>query len=254
MVDCSIPMFGLSKKISQGASDVTGIVQCNGKLFYNGKEITCVTIHKCLLNFIDWCRVVSDQKVILVGHNCKTFDGPRLLRKVLACGLVELFKECVEGFVDTLPMFRKVYKGSYRCFSQEYLASKLLGIEYKAHNACEDAKTLAKLVNAAAVSSQTLAENSFDVAAVLQMVAQQNAKSENEQSLNVFIEKRVLSKSMVARIAKSGLSYNHLFLAFKRNKNTGLKTLLGERDRNGKMRVTQSKRVIAALNTYFVGN
>ena len=52
------------QKISQGASDVTGIVQCNGKLFYNGKEITCVTIHKCLLNFIDWCRVVSDQKVI----------------------------------------------------------------------------------------------------------------------------------------------------------------------------------------------
>ena len=239
------------QNISQMSSDVTGIVQIEGKMFYNGREVACMTIKKCLLNFIDWCQSRSNGQVVLVGHNCKVFDAPRLLRKVRACGLIEPFEKIVVGFIDTLPVFRKLYKGRFRCFSQENLATELLGITYKAHNASDDAKTLAKIVNGVKLSKQSLFENSFGIAAVLQMVAQHDAKTDNEESLGVLVEKRVISKSMVARIAKSGLSYKHLCLAFKRNKDTGIKTLLGERDCNNKIRVTQSKRITSALKNYF---
>ena len=55
---------------------------------------------------------------------------------------------------------------------------------------------------------------------------------------------------MVNKIASSGLCMQHLQLAFSRNEDKGIELLFSDRDVNGKLRVTKSKKIISLLNDY----
>ena len=66
------------------------------------------------------------------------------------------------------------------------------------------------------------------------------------------IPKANLSVSMSEKIAKSGLSYRDLELAFKRKGSDGIHLLLTEKDTNGKFRVTNSSKVEKKLCEFFV--
>ena len=65
-----------------------------------------------------------------------------------------------------------------------------------------------------------------------------------------LVQTKLLSKGMATKIAGSGLSYRHLQLAFRRDKDCGLQRLLGEVT-NGKVRVTKSARIIDSLAQHF---
>ncbi|KAL3061117.1 hypothetical protein OYC64_009348 [Pagothenia borchgrevinki] len=56
----------------------------------------------------------------------------------------EPFEQVVSGFVDTLPLSKKLYPQLKR-FNQPYLVRYFLGERYNAHNAVEDAKLLEEL-------------------------------------------------------------------------------------------------------------
>ena len=59
----------------------------------------------------------------------------------------------------------------------------------------------------------------------------------------------MLSESMVTKIAGSGLTYCHLALAWRRDKESGIEKLLGEKV-GGKIRVTRGSGVISVWNAH----
>lgn len=85
------------------------------------------------------------KKLILFGHNIQSVDYLVLMHALQACNKVSEFTEVVDGFVDTLKLFKLVKPGlsSYR---QENLCECLSGIVYTAHNAIGDVSALKTLV------------------------------------------------------------------------------------------------------------
>uniref|UniRef100_A0AAV2KK95 exodeoxyribonuclease III n=1 Tax=Knipowitschia caucasica TaxID=637954 RepID=A0AAV2KK95_KNICA len=86
------------------------------------------------------------QRPLLVGHNARAFDVPVLLRALEQCGLREALQDCVEGAVDSLALARDLLQGQGGSFRQGALVRRLLGEEYTAHDALQDARALQRLV------------------------------------------------------------------------------------------------------------
>ena len=74
-------------------------------------------------------------------------------------------------------------------------------------------------------------------------------RDKNVQTFHSLIVSKVISKGLAEKAASSGLSYRHLQIAFKRQGESGLKSLLGEKF-NGKVRVSKSVRVISSILEY----
>ena len=72
---------------------------------------------------------------------------------------------------------------------------------------------------------------------------------QNVESLMILKYQKILSKGMIDRIAKSGLSLGHLKLAVSRCGLLGLQQLCKE-SVNGKPRVTNMTRIITKLFDY----
>ena len=118
--------------------------------------------------------------MLLVGHNSKVFDAPRLVLHVLFCSKITEFSELVIGFSDTLLAFRDVYKGQFDSFSQVNLVRNILKQEYCAHNALKDSKCLAELVQCSTITVQDLIAHSSTVEAVIQERRRSTERSLNE--------------------------------------------------------------------------
>ena len=161
-----------TQKISVGASAVNGLEFIDGEMFYRGTKVPCMPLDQCLRKFLTWveqCAAAGKGKVTLIGHNSQRFDAPRLVRAVNCCGLLPRLRKVEPCFSDTLPLFRKLYNGKTTDFSQPALVKNFTaGDTYEAHNACEDAKMLAKLVKNAGATSKDLDEFSFSLDSVLQ--------------------------------------------------------------------------------------
>ena len=69
-------------------------------------------------------------------------------------------------------------------------------------------------------------------------------------TLRPLEDSKALSKSMSAKIARSGLNYSHLKSAFTRNGFDGLQALFSEQV-NGKVRVTRDGRIIQRVFEHF---
>jgi hypothetical protein len=73
---------------------------------------------------------------------------------------------------------------------------------------------------------------------------------QNLTSLKPLVDAKVIGIAMAKNVASSGLQMDHIKLAHKRNHSDGIKRLLNEKDRNGKIRVTDSSRIIKKLTNY----
>ena len=65
-------------------------------------------------------------------------------------------------------------------------------------------------------------------------------------------DQKIISKFMTRKIAQSGLSYQHLKLAYLRDTHCGLKHILSEKV-NGQPRVTNRLSIVESINQYFKG-
>ena len=98
-----------TKPISAGASRVTQLSVRRGKLYHKGKPVDAVEMKDAL------------QKVVLFAHNANAFDSKRIIYTLMRCNLLNPFRECVAGFVDTLSLFKNVLperKACRRAWSQ----------------------------------------------------------------------------------------------------------------------------------------
>ena len=69
-------------------------------------------------NKLDWLQ--DSGQVVLVGHNLKVFDFPRLLTALRAVNLETEFQHVCFGGIDSLHVMREIHPGM-SCYKQEHL-------------------------------------------------------------------------------------------------------------------------------------
>ena len=238
------------KPITRKASEITGIEVVNGKMFCRNKEVNAVNISDGLDAFLNFLSTFQT-KVILVGHNIKSYDCHLLLNALESCNRTNFVSQHVEGFVDTKILF-KICDSSLKCYTQESLFKHFVSSEYNVHDALEDVLALQKLIRHLDidVSACIFSDVSFTFLNAFECWKYCSEVRKNVPTLNDLISKHVVSKGMANKIAGSGLNFSCLKLAYTRNPHDGIYNLLSEKVRNS-IRVTKSQRVIHSLNKYF---
>ncbi|XP_060598062.1 uncharacterized protein LOC132751871 [Ruditapes philippinarum] len=128
-----------TQPITLGATQVTGLTVVNNMLCYKGKPVHAVSLRTALEQFLVWLE--KRNPCVLIGHNFRIFDFPRLVRSFELYNLLTSFQNCVIGFVDTLPLCKEQFPGLDK-YSQEYRVKNLMNAQYSAHNAFEDVCSL----------------------------------------------------------------------------------------------------------------
>lgn len=240
------------KPISTQASKVTGLALNGTTLHHNGKAVKAVSIQEALQDLISFLgNLASKKPKILVGHNIKSYDCPILMNALRNCNIEDRFEEEVIGFLDTMKLFRLSFP-SQKSYSQQHLSKVLLAEDftYEAHNALEDVKTLKKIVNLPSVSSINKPSCEFSVDYVTKSIDYNSVVKRNMPSLQVLVNRKIITAGMARKIAGSDLSLRHLQLVHKRIGRDGLSALLSETVA-GRVRVSKSQKVISSLCDYF---
>ncbi|XP_056018747.1 uncharacterized protein LOC125669025 [Ostrea edulis] len=230
--------------ITAKASEITGIEIVNEKMFSKNVEVNPLKISAgidALLNFVSKFQT----KVILIGHNIKSYDCHLLLNALESCKKKKKdFSPCIAGFVDTKILF-KIYDGTLNCYSRESLFKHFVSSKYNAHDAIEDVLALQKLIGHLDidVSNCIFSNASFTFLNALESCRYSSEVRKNIPTLNHLINEKVVSKGMASKIAGSGLNFRCLQLAYRRDPHDGIQNLLSEKVRNG-VRVTKSQKVI----------
>jgi DNA polymerase III epsilon subunit-like protein len=235
-----------TQPITLGATQVTGLTVVNNMLCYKGKPVHAVSLRTALEQFLLWLE--KRNPCVLIGHNFRIFDFPRLVRSFELCNLLTSFQNCVIGFVDTLPLCKEQFPGLDK-YSQEYLVKNLMNAQYSAHNALEDVCSLQKLIIYTEIPFDQMCCHSITMDAAIDTYIFEKKADVNLVSLSNMQQEKIVSKQMAMKIAKSGLSLAHLRLAVNRGGRDGLYKLFTEKV-NGKVRVTSAKRIIDSVFSY----
>ena len=196
-------------------------------MYHHGKPVDSKDSRIVLLEFIDFLH--RKKKPLLFGHNIASFDIPVLLNKLREHGLLAEFMLHIVGCVDTLKLARRKYKTSeLENFKQQTLASKLLGITYNAHDASADVTTLFQLLKHLDHSDNDVFPFNITILTDSFLPLVRSAKITNQTS---------------RKLAHSGLCLKHLELAYKRDSENGLKSVLLEHGFN--------KKTVTAFLKYF---
>ena len=143
--DCFDIYLFPNHKISEGASDVTGLKMINGSLCLRGNAVHAVPSREAFEWFMNYLLSLKKihKTIVLVGHNIG-FDLRFLHNKLWKNKLWTEFISIIRGAIDTLPIFRRYYpgKGSYSLLELEEYFS---GERYQGQNSLEDAKILKSL-------------------------------------------------------------------------------------------------------------
>ena len=99
----ALPQYGISPQASQ-ANKLTVVA---GQLLYKSKPVQTLNITECLKESIDFLKA-SNSRVVLAAHNGRVFDSRILVKALFKENLLDAFQLVVIGFVDTLPLFKKL--------------------------------------------------------------------------------------------------------------------------------------------------
>ncbi|MEW8547077.1 MAG: 3'-5' exonuclease [Candidatus Thiodiazotropha sp.] len=239
--------------ISRRASDVTGlsIIADNSgtrRMYLNNQEVQTVDLATCLAEFNGWLRSVPGDIKLLIAHNGKIFDMPLLIRSFHTCSLQDEFCLSVSGFVDTLPILRKLLprRNSYKLTA---LHEDIIGEPFQSHNAIADVQALSAVTNSLPVTDKVLLEFSINTSSAYMYVNERKQISDSVNNLEAKLS-QAISKSMIRKIARNGLSYSHLLRAYERDSENGIKYLFTEKV-GKKIRVTNREAVIKGVVNHF---
>ncbi|XP_053391964.1 DNA polymerase III PolC-type-like [Mercenaria mercenaria] len=242
------------RDFNRKSSEITGLTveMINGhrSLCKAGKTLPSTTLHAALNEFIDWLNSLKYEKVILAAHNGKSFDMRLLIQAVQKEGRLNALSVSVYGFVDTLHMLRSVRKDKQSLSLANYY-ERVFHESFDAHDSSADVSARMRLFNHEKLNNKI---NEFVLKFRQAVSYLENVKvvkgNRNEIQSLMCGDKKVISKFMAHKIAESGLSYNHLKLAFLRDSVNGLKHVLSEKV-NGRPRVTNRVSVIESMNLHF---
>ena len=226
--------------IMEGASTVTKLTVVDGHMFFDGNPVSSIDAKQALLEFIDFLKGIKNP--VLVGHNIKSFDLMFMHPHLSRFDEWENFLSVVTGFVDTMFVFKKEFP-KQDSYTQANLMNNLLHESYAAHNSLDDVIALAKLSE---LVKDKFPSYSFGANEIRNLV---NA-TQYKRTLQPLQVKKAVSDSMATKIAKAGLNFDHLKLAFEQKGFDGLYSILSEKV-NGVPRVTKHVPVIQRMCDYF---
>ncbi|XP_062595114.1 protein PML-like [Saccostrea cucullata] len=142
----------------------------------NGKEVETETVNSGLSKFLDWLKFYK--KVILITHSGKNSDFPVFMTALASVDHVSELCDVVIGFVDSLPLLKKIFPGE-SSYKQENLVRSLLAATYDAHNALEDVRSLCWLMKHEKITDKYLADFSFSPEAVKIQLVFNREKTKN---------------------------------------------------------------------------
>ena len=209
-------------------------------MFFDGNPVSSIDAKQALLEFIDFLKGIKNP--VLVGHNIKSFDLMFMHHHLSRFDEWENFLSIVTGFVDTMFVFKKEFP-KQDSYTQANLMNNLLHESYAAHNSLDDVIALAKLLE---LVKDKFPSYSFGANEIRNLV---NA-AQYKRTLQPLQVKKAVSDSMATKIAKAGLNFDHLKLAFERKGFDGLYSILSEKV-NGVPRVTKHVPVIQRMCDYF---
>lgn len=210
-------------------------------MFLHGEPVESTNAANALASFCSWLEQSPD--TVLVAHNGRKFDFPILIQGLTSTGLLDKFCVPVKGFVDSLPLFKKVFPG-LGCYKQEFLVKNILQQTYGAHDAIEDTKALGNLITHAQLDSCQILEFSFSTRGMTNGVAYNKEKAKNLPSLSVLVYSGVCKAPTAENIAGSGLNIDHLKLIYQRDGEDGLRNTFMVKNSDAQPRVTSAKRIL----------
>ncbi|XP_063436607.1 uncharacterized protein LOC134718035 [Mytilus trossulus] len=234
-----------SKSISTQASAVTGLTSKGGVLFYKGDPVQVLSQEAAFQNFTSWLE--QHKPCVLAAHNCKTFDARRLLYSLSKFTCFGEFRQNVSGFVDTLPLFKTFYPDLPN-HKQNTIFKEVCKSDYIAHNAIEDVEALRVLLGNI---SNNYKKFSFTIESMNSQMKFDNVSKVDQETFTTLITQKIISQRTADVMAKSGLKLNHLYYAFEKEGEDGIRELLLEKRRDGSPRVTKNKSIITKLIDYF---
>ena len=113
----ALPQYGISPQ----ANKLTVVA---GQLLYKSKPVQTLNITECLKESIDFLKA-SNSRVVLAAHNGRVFDSRILVKALFKENLLDAFHLVVIGFVDTLPLFKKLLS-CRQSYKQESLVKDCL--------------------------------------------------------------------------------------------------------------------------------
>ncbi|XP_053404911.1 maternal protein exuperantia-like [Mercenaria mercenaria] len=196
------------RQLDPGASKVTGLTCDGGVLYHHGIAVTTIDLKSALECFLGWLDPLKP--CVLVGHNFKNFDYPRIYRAFTKFNLINAFHQIVLGFVDSYPLFKAIYPKE-ESYKQESLVAKYVQETYDAHNAIGDVKSLKKLLTVCdKITHEVLCKYSFTANWYVEYHNYKTVSNKKADTFKQITENKILSKNTIDKIAGSGLEMKHL--------------------------------------------
>jgi DNA polymerase III alpha subunit (gram-positive type) len=179
-----------TQPMTSGAEDVTGILYNStaNEMTQHGVPVQHKHAMNVLLDFIDFLKSLG-KCIVLVAHNCRSFDSIILHNQLKLCNIWNYFCKFVTGFCDSLPYFRLLYP-TLTNHKQKTVAVEMFGEEYVAHDAMEDCKMLQNLVEKSSKENMLFEKFFFSVSQV-----SSHGVEYLSTSIDYLCDKKVLSKT-----------------------------------------------------------
>ena len=209
----------------------------------NEAPVPTVSIYNCLSDLILWAQTF-EKPVLSYGHNGK-FDEKALVRACCKVDLVEKLKKAVVGFSNTVPIFKTILPNNSG-YTQESVVAAVLRKSYDVHNLLADATILRDVVVHCEIPQNLMLKHMNEGYVIY--LQEQNSRI---GSFHPLAQEKIISKGMLTKMARSGLEYRHLCIAYQRGGRDGLSSLLTELNSNNSVRVTNRKNILKAICDYF---
>ncbi|XP_043271757.1 uncharacterized protein [Venturia canescens] len=237
-----------SNDISRAASIITGLTVEGGELHLHGQQLATVPRRIAMQRFLNF---LMPGPVILVAHNGHRFDTPKLLGEVQNLGFLSELQKIVYGFCDSLPALRKKLPERVKLkqsFRLSTLAEDLIGepASTGSHNGAVDVRMLEEIVRVSGITNEELRAETKTINTIFFAEAQTAKIKLNKSSFECITEG--ISMGMKTKMAKAGLSIEHLKKSFSEGGEEAIKVLLAS-DVSGCPRVTKNKKVIENIAT-----
>ena len=130
------------------------------------------------------------------------------------------------------------------------MPDEIIGEDYEAHNSLADATTLRAMICKMKIPNDLLLRHSFTGKWLSEYLSYLQNRNARLPTFNLLLKAKVISKTTAEKMAGSGLIYNHLKVAFECKGKDRVLKLLSERDKAGKVRVTNKKAIQNAVSDY----
>ena len=123
---------------------------------------------------------------------------------------------------------------------------EFLNEEYNSHDALQDAHALQKLAEAK-LGKDIVFAHSFTTSSHIAKIEYEEDGKMLANTFSLMVKDKKLTPGMASKCGNSGLALRHLKLAYQREGDEGVKSLLQEKDENNKPRVTARRDIINSI-------